>query len=298
MNTENCVILPDGRTLTYAEFGQPDGNPVLYFHGLLSSRLEPLLIGDDELRQLGLHIIAPDRPGMGGSDFQSGRGFSDWPDDVTALADGLGLGTFSVLGNSGGGGYAAVCAAKIPERLRAVVIVSGAWRMDWPEAKVNSPFLHRLAFILAGNAPFLLRLLLKLRIGIPQGERAKQLAQFRKRFPPADYAVLEQPGRLETFGRAVHESMRQGTKGPVWDMRLYAREFDFALDEIRMPLTVFHGERDTSVSIALTRRAVAGLASGKLVAYPEEAHLSALCNHFGEFAQVLAEPISRIHEGA
>lgn len=134
MNTENRIVLPDGRTLAYAEFGQADGYPVLYFHGAPSSRLEPLLIGDEAFVRLGLRVIAPDRPGIGGSDFQRGRGFSHWPSDVVSLADALGLGQFALLGNSGGGPYVAVCAARIPNRIRAAVIVSGGWRMDWPEA--------------------------------------------------------------------------------------------------------------------------------------------------------------------
>jgi len=137
MKTIDYVKLPDGRKLAYAEFGRPEGHPVLYFHGSPSSRLEPLLYGDDVFHQFGLRIIAPDRPGMGQSDFQPRRGFSDWPKDVLVLADTLGLERFSVLGNSGGCGYAAACAARIPERLHAVVIVSGAWRMDWPEAMNN-----------------------------------------------------------------------------------------------------------------------------------------------------------------
>ena len=95
---QSQIILPDGRKLTYAEFGQPRGEPVLYFHGAPASRLEPLLIGDDVLSQLGLRVIAPDRPGMGGTDFQPGRGFSDWPADVVSLADALG-----VMGPGSGG---------------------------------------------------------------------------------------------------------------------------------------------------------------------------------------------------
>src|SRR5689334_19202051 len=102
MNTQNHITLPDGRRLAYAEFGDPGGNPVLYFHGAPSSRLEPLLVGDEAWGRKGLRVIAPDRPGIGGSDFQHGRGFSNWPTDVVALADALGLDRFAVLGNSGG----------------------------------------------------------------------------------------------------------------------------------------------------------------------------------------------------
>ena len=64
--------LPDGRTLMYAEYGIPDGKPVFYFHGLSGSRLEPGLLDGNMLIEAGIHLIAPDRPGMGGSDFQPG----------------------------------------------------------------------------------------------------------------------------------------------------------------------------------------------------------------------------------
>ena len=57
MATEGNVVLADGRVMTYAEYGSPEGRPVFYFHGSPSSRLEPLLIGDDVFAQHGLRII-------------------------------------------------------------------------------------------------------------------------------------------------------------------------------------------------------------------------------------------------
>jgi pimeloyl-ACP methyl ester carboxylesterase len=60
MKTTNFITLPDGRKLAYAEFGQPDGHPVIYFHGGASSRLEPLLF-DELINKFGLRFIAPDR---------------------------------------------------------------------------------------------------------------------------------------------------------------------------------------------------------------------------------------------
>lgn len=70
MKTDNQIYLPDGRRLAYAEFGKPDGYPVLYFHGSPASRPEPMLIGDEAFSKFGLRVIGPDRPGMGQSDFQ------------------------------------------------------------------------------------------------------------------------------------------------------------------------------------------------------------------------------------
>lgn len=287
LNLDNSVVLPDGRKLAYAEFGRPDAAPVLYFHGAPSSRLEPLLIGDETLNRLGLRLISPDRPGMGGSDFLPGRGYADWPNDVICLADTLELDRFSVLGNSGGGPYAAVCAARMPERLRSAVIVSGGWRMDWPEAKNNLPLVNRIFLMLARWSPPLLRLLLSSMGDIAAGERDKELASMKKRVPPPDYNAFAGPGRLEAFGRTMRESLRQGTNGPAWDVRLCVQDFGFDLREIRMPLTLFHGGQDVNAPMPMVRRVMGILPNARLVTYENEAHLSTLCNHFDEIAALL-----------
>ena len=293
LNLDNNITLPDGRKLAYTEFGRPDGVPVIYFHGAPACRLEPLLIGDEMISRVGLRLIAPDRPGMGGSDFQPQRRMTHWPADVEHLANALGLSQFAILGNSGGGPYVAVCAAKIPQRLSAAVIVSGGWRMDWPEAKNNLPAVHRVVMFLARRAPLLLRLLLGSMGAVAQGEREKELASLKKRVPPEDYAAFAQPGRLEAFGRMMRESLRQGTRGAAWELGLYVRDFGFPPAEIRMPLTLFHGENDTNAPIAMARRLAAELPYARLVTYEKEAHLSTLCNHFEEIAQALMEPTGR-----
>jgi len=287
MNTDTHIILPDGRKLTYAEFGQPDGCPVMYFHGAPSSCLEPLLLGDEVWKRFGLRIIAPNRPGMGQSDFQPNRSFSNWTKDVISLADALGLGQFSVLGFSGDGGYVAACAAKIPERLSAAVIVSGGWQMNLPEAKENLPFPNRLLFIFAEKAPFLMRLMLKVMRSSSSGTREKELAELKKRVPLADYQALEQPGRLDALSRIIVESMPKDTKGAAWDLRLYVRDIGFRLDEIQMPLYLFHGEQDVNAPIALVRKMTAQIPNAKLIVYENEAHFSTLCNRLDEFLPVL-----------
>ncbi len=161
MKNENVFTLPDGRKLAYAEFGKPDGFPVFYFHATPSSRLEPLFLGDEIFSQLGLRVICPDRPGMGNSSFQENRGLSDWPEDVKFLAQVLELNQISILGVSGGGAYAAVCAAKIPGQLCKVVIASGAWRID-SEAVSRIGFPMNLMWQVTRYAPFFLPIIVKL----------------------------------------------------------------------------------------------------------------------------------------
>jgi len=58
--------LPDGRFLGYDDLGRVGGQPVLYFHGTPSARVEWRFFDADVLpNKLGVRLIAPDRPGVG-----------------------------------------------------------------------------------------------------------------------------------------------------------------------------------------------------------------------------------------
>jgi pimeloyl-ACP methyl ester carboxylesterase len=89
---------------------------VISCHGGLSSRLDAGWI-DAPARELGVRVVAADRPGIGRSERQPGRTLLDWPEDVLELVDALGTDRFAVLGWSAGGAYAAACAYRLPERV-------------------------------------------------------------------------------------------------------------------------------------------------------------------------------------
>ena len=284
MQTTNFITLPDKRQLAYAEYGDPKGHPVLYFHGGISCRLEPLLWGDETIRRLGLRLIAPDRPGIGQSDFQSNRDFSDWVKDIEFLTDVLGWDKFSTSGISGGGGYTVACAALIPERLNTAVIVSGAWQASAIE---YYPKATRFAWMLARKFPWLNSITLKLEQQSFKKSPEKLLVKFEKRLPPVDYAVLKSPAQIEILRQISNESMRHGIKGVTWDVQLYLQNWDFSSDEIQMPLMFFHGEQDTNIPITLAKQVVMNLPTAKLKTYPEEGHFSLIVNQFGAIAEAI-----------
>src|SRR6266542_813126 len=93
---DDGIALPDGRWLAYAEFGDPEGRPVLFFHATPGYRRNPWAT-DAELRSAGVRLIAPDRPGVGRSTPQPHRRLLDWPDDVRQLADALALQRFGLV---------------------------------------------------------------------------------------------------------------------------------------------------------------------------------------------------------
>ena len=118
------VRVPGGRRLAYREYGLRAGAPLLYFPGTPSCAVEWLMWPPGSAEGRGFRVIAVDRPGLGGSGRQHGRRILDWPADVGALADVLGLGRFGVLGYSGGVPYALACAQLLPGRVTAAGLVA------------------------------------------------------------------------------------------------------------------------------------------------------------------------------
>ena len=136
IQADRTIRLPDGRTLGYAETGDPQGTPVLHFHGSPSCRLDATAPEFDAIAErLGVRVLALDRPGVGLSDPKPNRTILDWPADVLGFAEAVGLSRFSALGVSGGAPYAAACALRIPHRLRSVGIACGVAPMDVPDGR-------------------------------------------------------------------------------------------------------------------------------------------------------------------
>ena len=107
---DSSITLADGRLLAYTDIGAPGGPVVMYFHGAPSSRLDTTVF-EDAFAALDVRMVSADRPGYGGSSPQPGRHREDWPSDVAALADRLGVERFAVMGVSSGGPYAVACSA-------------------------------------------------------------------------------------------------------------------------------------------------------------------------------------------
>ena len=121
--------LADGRDLAYITYGDPDGMPVIFSHGLGDSRL--IRNPDDGLTaSLGVRVIAADQPGVGGSTPLKGRRMVDWGSDMEELADSLGLGQFAIAGHSGGGPHTLSIAVHMPTRVTRGVLASPVGPFD------------------------------------------------------------------------------------------------------------------------------------------------------------------------
>src|SRR5438067_11273714 len=123
--TPRLISLSQNRVVAVDEYGDPNGEPVIFCHGWPSSRMQAAG-ADAAARDLGLRLISPDRPGIGLSSFQKNRRLLDWPPLIAELCDELGVERFRIFGVSGGGPYVLATAWALPERVEAAAVICGA----------------------------------------------------------------------------------------------------------------------------------------------------------------------------
>ena len=121
----HSLALQDGRTLTWAEYGDPGGVPLVELHGGGASHLSGLVYHREAL-EAGVHVIAVDRPGAGGSTPDPDYTVAGFHEDIGQLADHLGLDRFVVMGNSNGGMFAIALAHSMPDRVVGAIPLNPA----------------------------------------------------------------------------------------------------------------------------------------------------------------------------
>jgi pimeloyl-ACP methyl ester carboxylesterase len=278
--------LSDGRRLGYADYGDPRGAPVLFFHGTPGSR-RVARFADQAARRRAVRLIAPDRPGFGLSDFQAARTLGAWPADVVELADALGIGRFAVAGVSGGGPYVAACAWRLAGRLTQAGIVSGIGPLDDPSLAAELSRTWRAGFAVVRRLPAAVRVALGL--GVLGLHRAPGcvLASLAASLPEVDRATFRRPRVRALLLDDAREALRQGTRGALHELILFSRPWDVPLGEIRMPVQLWHGEADAQVPLAIARRLAAALPDCRASFVAGAGHLWVL-GHLDEVLAALA----------
>jgi pimeloyl-ACP methyl ester carboxylesterase len=274
----------DGRVIAVEVMGDQEAAPVLVCHGLADSRLGARWL-QASASQLGLRLIAPDRPGTGGTDRRRLNQVADWAEDATLILDTLGVDCAAVLGVSGGGPFAAACAAQIPSRVRSLMLVGALGPPDWPTAGMATG--EQLSLALARRSP---------EFG---GWSLDRLAALARRWPEvflrlaataqpeADIRALQDPGLRASFLTSYIESFRGGSFGAQQDLRVLTRPWGFDLSSVKATTWVRHGDADTTVPVQHARLYAEAIPGAQLQIYPGQGHFS-LLSHPEEILAPLA----------
>lgn len=263
--------LSGGGVLAYSEYGEPDGVPVLFCHGWQASRVQAAGAAG-AAGELGIRLIAPDRPGIGLSTFQAGRELSDWPPLVEALANALTLGDFAVAGLSGGGPYALATAWALRDRVRAAAVVSGAPPIAGTGVISRMPKLHRVLYQVYSTHPELARAYFHV---------ARPLAMNRFRAPGFLRRAFAHLG--------YREAWRQSAEGVALDAEIYVKEWQFRVSEIEAPVYLWHGSEDRTFPARLINGLAAEIPNCKSRILHGECHFSAARSYWPEILRELID---------
>ncbi|KAF7561388.1 hypothetical protein G7046_g2769 [Stylonectria norvegica] len=289
VNDPKYLHLPNGRALAYCLYGSSSPtHHIFYFHSYPGSRLEGALLHEAAASQ-NLQLICPDRPGMGSSTFVPGRRIVDWPLDVLALADHLGIPQFACIGTSGGGPYAVACYRQIPRsRLKIATVLSGLWP-TWLGTRGMLPETKALLFL----APWVPSALIAKMFDYSIGRAARDpeqsgifeatVTQLFESTPMVDRDIWTQDigGFREMFLANMREALKNGASGSAREAKLYGSDWGFSLKDVKVEkdtLLIWHGGLDRNVPFAMAEKASACLFGCNFTAFPEEGHVSLLAN--------------------
>jgi pimeloyl-ACP methyl ester carboxylesterase len=284
------IIRGNGERVAFSEYGDINGKPVMFCHGWPSSRLMAQFT-HDAARELGVRMISPDRPGIADSSFVAKRRLLDWAPLVTELAGFLKLERFRVLGISGGAPYAYALAWAMPERVRAVAVVSGAPNIA--ELNDHSGLLALYRWLMFADQKFPPTLC---RFGVRRARPFLSLRPPRRSRPwllkflqPCDADSLRDELAFEACFESQRRAWKTSAEGVLADAQLFAQPWGFSLSELRVPVRLWHGDSDRSFSLGVAREMAKKIPHCNLRVIERAGHYSVPIRHIRE---ILADLIA------
>jgi len=241
--------LPDGRELAWLELGDPSGPPVFVFHGTPGSRLQ-VSFDRDSITAAGVRFIATDRPGYGHSTFQRDRRLADWASDVAHLADHLDVDKFSVVGYSGGGPHAAVCARFLSHRVVGTGIVSGVGPLIEPGSEEGMMGFNRGITYASRRSEYFVYPLFAVSGSIFRRWPERALRAATGQVPNSDMEVLSRPDVKSAYINDYRHFSPTSARAAAQDFSLFAKDWGFRMEDITVPVDIWHGSDDRNVPIS------------------------------------------------
>jgi pimeloyl-ACP methyl ester carboxylesterase len=288
-STVEWVARPGGRRIAFAQYGDPDGAPVLFCHGWMASRLtrHP----DDRVTaSVGARLVAVDRAGIGRSDPDPAKTLLSSAADLGAVADELGLERFAVLGHSGGGPYALACARALPHRVTRVAVASGFAPFARPGRYAGmTPRMRGFVRLLRG-APWLAGPFMRSAPGRFRNDPSKAFDQQFGELCDADRATFADPATRESVLASAVEALAGGHQGVALESRLlFVRPWGFSPADVGCHVDLWYGAADTIVPPEMGRHLHDAIPDSRLVVVPDAGHMLYV-THWAEILGALTSP--------
>jgi pimeloyl-ACP methyl ester carboxylesterase len=274
---EGNIAIGNDRQIGFAEFGDPQGRAVFWLHGTPGARRQIPAEARIYAEQHHIRLIGVDRPGIGSSTPYQYDVVLDFAHDLQVIADVLGIERFAVVGLSGGGPYTLACAAAMPERVVTAAVLGGVAPTRGPDAISGGAMtLGNLVAPILEVAGLPVRLAAATLIKLIRPVASPALEVYAAISPEGDRRLLGRPEFKAMFLDDLLNGSRKQLAAPFADVVVFARPWGFRLDEVKVPVHWWHGDRDHIIPFAHGEHVVAALPDAKLYVVPGESHLAGL----------------------
>jgi len=229
-------------SLAYAQYGNPEGFPVLIQHGMIASIYDDQIFS--RLIEAGARLVCIARPGYGESTPKVMKDLAEWGRIVSALVDELELAQFDVLGISSGAPYSYAIGYALPGKVRSLFILSGTPALYDPNVAARWPYpLKQDASI----------------------EEMQELA----------YDLFFNGLSKEDLERnEIRDSMANHGFGIAQDFRLRCMDWGFQLSEVKTRVLMRHSRADDSVPFVMAEMTARLLPNCRFDARDHDPHFS------------------------
>jgi pimeloyl-ACP methyl ester carboxylesterase len=276
------------RAIGFAEYGAADGRVVFWFHGTPGSSRQIAPAARRRADDMGIRLIALERPGIGASTPHLYPNIAAWATDVGCIADQLGLDHFACVGLSGGGPYVLACAAEHPGHMVAGIVLGGVAPTVGRDAISGGlvGVTHHLAPILEqihGPAANVLQPLIRLALPL----KSPLFDLYISTCPSGDQQLFGRPEMRSMFIEDIVRGSRRFVHAPLLDLVLFNRDWGFSLRDISTPILLMQGDEDNIVPIEHAEHLASALPNAELRIRPGESHLGAMAADDEIFTSVL-----------
>lgn len=238
----------DGRDFYYETYGHPNGEPVLFMHGIMTGT-DLTSEMSDYLHAQNIKLIAPHRPGFGCSAALATANMIDFfTDDIVALLAAENIENCKILAHSSGSFYAYHLGSILPHIITKIRVISGAVPFTRAEhIRVLNP-RQRIVTNTAKYTPKLLPFLLRGSEKQVKKYGAESLIDALYEDSEVDYALIKQPEIRELIIKGFEASFKQGVSSPVADgLYIFSDRWRQMVTACQMPIELFHGADNQAV---------------------------------------------------
>ncbi len=122
-----------------------------------------------------------------------------------------------------------------------------------------------------------------------RGDPERLAKQILSSVPESDKELIEQPQTVAVLLESIQEAFRITSDGAAWEAIMLVRPWGFRLEEIKLPVYIWHGEIDVNDPLQCGQYLRDKIPNARATFFPGEGHFLILKRWANILAQLVSE---------